>query len=52
MIFSGPEKSAGARMRGSSILHARIKVRIDGQLKETTAGRIILYEVIPEQIPF
>ena len=29
-----------------------IKVRIDSELKETTAGRIILYEIIPEEISF
>ena len=52
MIFSGPEEVRRARDAGALDLHARIKVRIDGQLKETTGGRILLYEVIPEQIPF
>ncbi len=33
-------------------LQARIKVRIRGEMKETTVGRVILYEIIPEQIPF
>ncbi len=33
-------------------LHAAIRVRIDGKLVETTVGRILLKEVIPEEIPF
>ena len=33
-------------------LHAGIRVRIDGQLVETTVGRVLLREIIPEGIPF
>ena len=33
-------------------LHAGIRVRIDGKLVETTVGRILLKEIIPEEIPF
>jgi DNA-directed RNA polymerase subunit beta' len=52
MIFSGPEEVRSAIDAGAIDLHARIKVRIDSELKETTAGRIILYEIIPEEISF
>ena len=52
MIFSGPEEVRYAIDAGAIELHARIKVRIDGELKETTAGRIVLYEIIPEEINF
>ena len=31
-------------------LHARIKVRIDGEIYETTTGRILLWEAIPGDI--
>jgi DNA-directed RNA polymerase subunit beta' len=33
-------------------LQARIKVRIDGKLVETTTGRVLMSEVFPEEIPF
>ncbi len=52
MIFSGPEEVRSAIDAGAIDLHARIKVRIDSELKETTAGRIILFEIIPEEISF
>ena len=29
-----------------------IKVRMDGELVETTVGRILLREILPEEIPF
>ncbi|MFZ5646708.1 MAG: DNA-directed RNA polymerase subunit beta' [Bacillota bacterium] len=37
---------------GAISLHAKIKVRIDGQMLETTVGRIIFNEVIPRQIGY
>jgi DNA-directed RNA polymerase subunit beta' len=33
-------------------LQAKIRVRLNGELVETTAGRIILSEVLPEEVPF
>ncbi|HWC51157.1 MAG TPA: DNA-directed RNA polymerase subunit beta', partial [Nitrospira sp.] len=32
--------------------HARIKVRIDGNLVQTTVGRVVLSEVLPSGMPF
>ena len=29
-----------------------ISVRIDGQRVETTVGRVLLYEIVPPEIPF
>jgi len=52
MIFAGPDEVRAAIDNGVIDLHARIKVRIDSELKETTAGRIILSEIVPEQISF
>jgi len=52
MIFSGPEEVRSALDAGAIDLHAKIRVRVDSELKETTAGRIILYEIIPEEINF
>ena len=52
MIFSDPAEVRSALDAQSVDLHAKIKVRIDGELKETTVGRIVLFEVIPEPIAF
>jgi DNA-directed RNA polymerase subunit beta' len=52
MIFASPEEVRCAFDAGTIDLHARIKVRIDGQLKDTTVGRIILYEIVPREIAF
>lgn len=51
-IFSNPEEVRIAYDAHEVDLHARIKVRIDGELIETTVGRILLKEILPEEIPF
>ena len=33
-------------------IHAAIRVRIDGNLADTTTGRILLREIVPQEIPF
>jgi len=33
-------------------LHAKVKVRVDGKMIDTTTGRVLLYEIVPEDIPF
>ncbi|EMG39106.1 DNA-directed RNA polymerase subunit beta' [Desulfocurvibacter africanus PCS] len=33
-------------------LHSRIKVRIDGKLHDTTPGRVIVSEILPEEMTF
>ena len=33
-------------------LHEKVTVRIDGKEHETTVGRILMYEVVPEGVPF
>ena len=52
MIFAGPDEVRSAIDNGVIDLHAWIKVRINGEMKETTAGRIILSEIVPEEISF
>jgi DNA-directed RNA polymerase subunit beta' len=51
-IFSNPEEVRISYDADEVDLHARIKVRIGGELKETTVGRILLREILPEEIPF
>jgi DNA-directed RNA polymerase subunit beta' len=44
--FADPEEVRIAYDAGQIDLHARIKVRLNGELMETTTGRVILREVI------
>lgn len=51
-VFSNPQEVRIAHDAGELDLHASIKVRIAGKLEETTTGRVILYEILPESLPF
>jgi DNA-directed RNA polymerase subunit beta' len=51
-IFSSPDEVRIAYDQGKVHLQARIKTRIDGSLVETTVGRILLYDIVPPEIPF
>ena len=50
--FSDIDEVRSAYDAGEVDLHAAIKVRIDGQLKDTTVGRVLLYEIVPQPIDF
>ena len=50
--FASPEEVRIAYDQGQADIHAAIRVRMNGEIVETSVGRIILYEVIPEDIPF
>ncbi len=51
-IYSGPKEVRMAYDAEELDLHAAIKVRVDGEIKDTTTGRIILSEILPEALPF
>ena len=52
MIFADPDEVRCALDAGAIDLHAKIKVRIDSELKDTTVGRIVLAEIVPREIAF
>ena len=52
MIFSGPAEARMAYDHGAAHLQARVKVRLNGELVETTIGRILVGELLPESVPF
>ena len=52
MSFADSEEVRSAFDAGAVELHAIIKVRINGELKQATVGRVLLYEIIPEAIAF
>ncbi|MDD5475661.1 MAG: DNA-directed RNA polymerase subunit beta', partial [Syntrophales bacterium] len=52
MIFSDPEEVRCAYDAGQAALHAQVKVRMNGKIVDTTVGRVLLYEIVPREIPF
>jgi DNA-directed RNA polymerase subunit beta' len=50
--FSNVEEVRMAYDAGELDLHASIRVRIDGQIVRTTTGRVLLYEIFPQGLPF
>ena len=51
-IFSSPEEVRMAYDHGAVELHAGIKVRVEGNVVETTVGRCLVSEFIPEALGF
>jgi DNA-directed RNA polymerase subunit beta' len=51
-VFSNPTEIRIAFDQDEVSLQARIRVRIDGDLVETTVGRVLMYEILPEGVPF
>jgi DNA-directed RNA polymerase subunit beta' len=37
---------------GAIKLQTKIQVRVDGKIVDTTTGRVLLYEVVPPEVPF
>jgi len=52
MVFAGPHEVRIAFDQGEADIHARVRCRINGRLEETTVGRVLFGEVLPEGIPF
>jgi DNA-directed RNA polymerase subunit beta' len=51
-VFSNPQEARIAYDHEAVDLQAKIKVRMDGEIIDTTMGRIILGELLPKSIPF
>ncbi len=51
-IFKDKDEVILAYLTGNVHLQAKIKVRIDGKLVETTPGRVIFSTIVPEEIKF
>ncbi|MEA1970798.1 MAG: DNA-directed RNA polymerase subunit beta', partial [Thermodesulfobacteriota bacterium] len=52
LIFSDPGEVRNAYDAKAVDLHARINVRMKEGIINTTVGRILLYEIIPDRVPF
>jgi len=51
-FFANPGEVRRAYDADQVALHARVKVRMKGERVDTTVGRILLAEILPEEIPF
>lgn len=51
-IFSNVEEVRMAYDALEADIHARIKVRMNGGLVDSTVGRVLLKEIVPDEIPF
>ncbi|MBI4698025.1 MAG: DNA-directed RNA polymerase subunit beta', partial [Nitrospirae bacterium] len=51
-VFSSPEEVMIAYDAREISEHARIKVRMNGGLVDTTVGRIIFNDIMPKEVPF
>jgi DNA-directed RNA polymerase subunit beta' len=52
MVFSSPQEAVIAYDQMKAGLHAKVKVRIEGKLVETTIGRVLFNEIVPKNVPF
>ncbi|PLX40581.1 MAG: DNA-directed RNA polymerase subunit beta' [Deltaproteobacteria bacterium] len=52
MTFASPRECRIAFDQDIVEMHAKVKVRVDGELYDTTPGRIMLWEIIPDQVGF
>ncbi|MBI5815625.1 MAG: DNA-directed RNA polymerase subunit beta' [Nitrospinae bacterium] len=50
--FAGPWEVRCAYDNRELALNARIRVRIDGKVYDTTTGRVLMYEILPAGVPF
>ncbi|MCD6585540.1 MAG: DNA-directed RNA polymerase subunit beta' [Desulfobacteraceae bacterium] len=48
MVFSNPDEARAAYDAGAVEMHAKVKVRLNGKIFDTSVGRILLWEVIPK----
>jgi DNA-directed RNA polymerase subunit beta' len=52
MVFASPAEVSFAYANDKVALQAKIRCRVQGKIRETTVGRVLLSEVIPAQLPF
>ncbi|HMB90290.1 MAG TPA: DNA-directed RNA polymerase subunit beta', partial [Rhodothermales bacterium] len=52
MRFSSPDEVRQAYDQNIINVHAKIKVRVDGELIDTSTGRVLFNEVVPDEVGF
>ena len=51
-VFCAPWEVVAAFDAGQVAIHAKIKMRLDGRIIDTTPGRVLVGEILPEGVPF
>ncbi len=51
-IFSCPEEAMRAQEDGYVNIHAKVKIRVKGNIEETTVGRVIFNQILPADMKF
>jgi DNA-directed RNA polymerase subunit beta' len=51
-IYASPSEVRMAYDAEEVDLHARIRVRMGGELVSTTVGRLLIWEIVPRELPF
>jgi DNA-directed RNA polymerase subunit beta' len=51
-VFSSPAEVRAAYDHGEVHLQAKVVCRIDGKRKETTVGRVLLWDIVPRKVGF
>ncbi|MFQ5503262.1 MAG: DNA-directed RNA polymerase subunit beta' [Planctomycetota bacterium] len=52
LTFASPDEVRSAYDAAAVDLQAAIDVRIQGESVRTTVGRVLLYEIVPDEVPF
>ena len=52
LVFYSPEEANVALSEGKVDIHAKIRVRMDGKLVETTPGRLMVNEYVPKEVGY
>ncbi len=52
LVFSSIDEARMAYDHGAVHLQAKVGVRIDGKVVDTTVGRVIISELLPDRVPF
>ncbi len=51
-LFNSIEEVILAYDEGAADLQAKIKVKLGDKIVDTTVGRVLLYDIVPEEVPF
>ncbi|MBF5041173.1 DNA-directed RNA polymerase subunit beta' [Aggregicoccus sp. 17bor-14] len=51
-VFSSPDEVRAAYDHGEVALQAKVTCRIDGVRKDTTVGRVLLWDIVPRKVGF
>jgi DNA-directed RNA polymerase subunit beta' len=51
-VFSSPAEIRIAYDQDEVGLQTRVRVRVDGDLAEATVGRVLMFEILPDGVPF